>query len=127
MNRAIEEIERKITLEKKCDKDSKCEYYLAGLADALEIIKKYENEYIVGNCYYVIMPPSHYETDNKVLKMQLYKITGKNNRKYYCFSTYINSKYPGNDLTLSSQGSLKLRVYKTKEEAEKNKDSITIK
>ena len=103
------------------------EYYLAGLADALEIVKKYQNEYVVGDCYYIIMPPPRYQVGNRVFKMQLYKITGKNNRKYYCFSTSINSKFPGNDLTLSSLSSLKMRVYKTKEEAERNKDSITIK
>lgn len=127
MNKVIEELERKIRLESAVNLTDEMEYYLAGLADALEIVKKHENEYIIGNCYYVIMPPPKHEIGNRVFKMILYKATGKNNRKYYCFSTRIDSPHPTNDLTLSSQISLKQRVYKTKEETEKNKDRITIK
>lgn len=54
-----------------------------------------------------------------VFERQCKKI--QDNKFYYSF-TNIKSNYPQNDLTLSSAKSLKLRVFDTEEEAEKNKD-----
>lgn len=100
-------------------KDNCQEHYVAGLSDALGIIKNHmKDELTVGNTYYVIMPLD--SATNQIIKMRLYKITQK--RKFYYSFTNIKSNYPQNDLTLSSAKSLKLRVFDTEEEAEKNKD-----
>ena len=94
-------------------------HYVAGLSDALGIIKNHmKDELTVGNTYYVIMPLD--SATNQIIKMRLYKITQK--RKFYYSFTNIKSNYPQNDLTLSSAKSLKLRVFDTEEEVEKNKD-----
>ena len=100
-------------------KDDCQEHYVTGLSDALGIIKNHmKDELTVGNTYYVIMPLD--SATNQIIKMRLYKITQK--RKFYYSFTNIKSNYPQNDLTLSSAKSLKLRVFDTEEEAEKNKD-----
>lgn len=100
-------------------KDDCQEHYVAGLSDALGIIKNHmKDELTVGNTYYVIMPLD--SATNQIIKMRLYKITQK--RKFYYSFTNIKSNCPQNDLTLSSAKSLKLRVFDTEEEAEKNKD-----
>lgn len=100
-------------------KDDCQEHYVARLSDALGIIKNHmKDELTVGNTYYVIMPLD--SATNQIIKMRLYKITQK--RKFYYSFTNIKSNYPQNDLTLSSAKSLKLRVFDTEEEAEKNKD-----
>jgi hypothetical protein len=116
---AIKEIQEKITTESAGTLDECHEHYLAGLSDALGIIADCANKDLtVGNTYYVIMPLD--SATNQIIKMRLYKITQK--RKFYYSFTNIKSNYPQNDLTLSSAKSLKLRVFDTEEEAEKNKD-----
>lgn len=98
------------------------EHYIAGLSDALDIVKaNIENSYVIGNTYFVLMPDGKYNT--KVVEMRLYKIN-KKKRCCYCFTERLNNfNYPNPDLVLSSETSLKLRVYKTKEEAERNKNN----
>ena len=119
INSAINELQEKIQLEMAGIKDDCQEHYVAGLSDALGIIKNHmKDELTVGNTYYVIIPLD--SATNQVIKMRLYKITQK--RKFYYSFTNIKSNYPQNDLTLSSAKSLKLRVFDTEEEAEKNKD-----
>lgn len=119
INSAINELQEKIQLEMAGIKDDCQEHYVAGLSDALGIIKNHmKDELTVGNTYYVIMPLD--SATNQIIKMRLYKITQK--RKFYYSFTNIKSNYPQNDLTLSSAKSLKLRVFDTNEEAEKNKD-----
>ena len=119
INSAINELQEKIQLEMAGIKDDCQEHYVAGLSDALGIIKNHmKDELTVGNTYYVIMPLD--SATNQIIKMRLYKITQK--RKFYYSFTNIKSNYPQNDLTLSSAKSLKLRVFDTEEEAEKNKD-----
>lgn len=119
INSAINELQEKIQLEMAEIKDDCQEHYVAGLSDALGIIKNHmKDELTVGNTYYVIMPLD--SATNQIIKMRLYKITQK--RKFYYSFTNIKSNYPQNDLTLSSAKSLKLRVFDTEEEAEKNKD-----
>ena len=121
INSAINELQEKIQLEMAGIKDDCQEHYVAGLSDALGIIKNHmKDELTVGNTYYVIMPLD--SATNQIIKMRLYKITQK--RKFYYSFTNIKSNYPQNDLTLSSAKSLKLRVFDTEEEAEKNKDII---
>lgn len=119
INSAINELQEKIQLEIAGIKDDCQEHYVAGLSDALGIVKSHmKDELTVGNTYYVIMPLD--SATNQIIKMRLYKITQK--RKFYYSFTNIKSNYPQNDLTLSSAKSLKLRVFDTEEEAEKNKD-----
>ena len=96
------------------------EHYVAGLSDALGIITQHLNEQLtVGTEYYVIMPED--STTNKIVKMRLYKITQKR-KFYYSFTADKRLNCPTNDLTLSNLQSIKMRVHKTEEEAEKNKN-----
>lgn len=95
------------------------EYYVAGLSDALNIITDCLNKQLmVGSEYYVIMPED--TTTNKVVKMRLYKITQKA-KFYYSFTADKRLNRPSNDLTLSNPQSIKMRIFDTEEEAEKNK------
>ena len=117
---AIKEIQEKITTESAGTLDECHEHYLAGLSDALGIIADCANKDLtVGNTYYVVMPQD--EATNKVVKMRLYKITQKY-KMYYNFTAGINNMRNKNDLTLSNQQSIKMRVFKTREEAESHKD-----
>lgn len=122
LQKIIEALNQKITLETSFDMTSEQEHYIAGLSDALDIVKAHiEDNYIIGNTYFVLMPDGKYNT--KVVEMRLYKIN-KKKRCYYCFTKQLkNLNYPNPDLVLSSETSLKLRVYKTKEEAERNKNN----
>lgn len=118
----IEALNQKIILETSLNMSPEQEHYVAGLSDALDIIKaNIEDGYIIGNTYFVLMPDGNY--NNKVVEMRLYKIN-RQKRCCYCFTKELNvSHYPNPDLVLSSEASLKLRVYKSKEEAEKNRDN----
>lgn len=122
MQKIIEALNQKITLETSINMTTEQEHYIAGLSDALDIVKaNIENSYVIGNTYFVLMPDGKYNT--KVVEMRLYKIN-KKKRCCYCFTERLNNfNYPNPDLVLSSETSLKLRVYKTKEEAERNKNS----
>ena len=80
INSAINELQEKIQLETAGIKDDCQEHYVAGLSDALGIIKNHmKDELTVGNTYYVIMPLD--SATNQIIKMRLYKITQK--RKFY--------------------------------------------
>lgn len=122
MQKIIEALNQKITLETSINMTTEQEHYIAGLSDALDIVKaNIENSYVIGNTYFVLMPDGKYNT--KVVEMRLYKIN-KKKRCCYCFTERLNNfNYPNPDLVLSSETSLKLRVYKTKEEAERNKNN----
>lgn len=117
---AIKELQEKISLEMAGNLNDCQEHYVAGLSDALGIIIEHlKDELEVGKSYYVIMPED--ETTNKIVKMRLYKITQKY-KMYYNFTADINNMRNRNDLTLSNQQSIKMRVFKTREEAESHKD-----
>ena len=117
---AIKAIQDKITTESVRTLDECHEHYLAGLSDALGIIADYANkDLVVGNTYYVVMPQD--EATNKVVQMRLYKITQKY-KMYYNFTADISNMRNSNDLMLSNQQSIKMRVFKTREEAEAHKD-----
>ena len=117
---AIKTIQDKITTESSKTLDDCHEHYLAGLSDALEIVKDCaNNDLVVGNTYYVVMPQD--EATNTIVKMRLYKITQKR-KLYYSFTTDSWLKNLSNDLTLSNPQSIKMRIFETEEEAEKNKD-----
>lgn len=117
---AIKTIQDKITAESSKTLDDCHEHYLAGLSDALEIVKDCaNNDLVVGNTYYVVMPQD--EATNTIVKMRLYKITQKR-KMFYSFTAEINTMRNSNDLTLSNQHSIKMRVFKTQEEAEAHKD-----
>lgn len=118
----IEALNQKITLETSINMTPEQESYVAGLSDALEIVKSnIDDRYVIGNTYFVLMPDG--EHSNKVVEMRLYKIN-RQKRCCYCFTKQLNSfNYPNPDLVLSSEASLKLRVYKTRDEAMKNIDN----
>lgn len=117
---AIKALQDKIALEIKGIVDENQEHYVAGLSDALGIITEYiSKELTVGNIYYVIVPKD--DISNKIVKMRLYKITLKK-KPFYSFTENINSSRDTNDLTLSNQNSIEMRVFKTKEEAESHQN-----
>lgn len=121
MERAIKALENKIKEESPYS-TKEHESYVAGLADALEIIKETINGgLVIGEIYYVLMPKG--ETEATIVPMKLYRINQKT-KKSYCFSKELrdyNHLYsPSPDLVLYSQTSIKLRVFKSREEAEKN-------
>lgn len=117
---AIQQINNRIITEKLNILSEYHEHYIAGLSDALEIITNCaNNDLTVGNIYYVVMPQD--EATNKIVKMRLYKITQKR-KMFYSFTTEIDCMKSSNDLTLSNQQSIKMRVFKTQEEAEAHKD-----
>lgn len=97
------------------------EYYVSGLSDALEIVKQhYNNMYQVGKIYYVIVK-DNYRDCNTVQRMILYRINQTPLKTSYCFSSDFVSKHiPHPDLILYSEQSLRLRVYRTMEEAKRN-------
>lgn len=122
LQKIIEALNSKITLESSVNMTPEQEYYLAGLSDALNIVKaNMEDGYVIGNTYFVLMPDGKH--NNKVEEMKLYKIN-KHKRCCYCFTRQLkNGWYSNPDLVLSSEASLKLRVYRTRQEAEKNIDN----
>lgn len=122
MKRVIEELNRKISLETKSNMTPEQEYYISGLSDALEIVKKYNNQYVIGHIYYVIVFDKQDNADIK--RMKLYRINQKS-KTSYCFS-YDIEENPHCDLVLYNTNSLKIRVHKTLEEAEKHKSIAVV-
>lgn len=121
MQKIIEELNRKIILESSHEMTKEQEYYVAGLSDALEIIQQnIEDDYIIGRTYYVLMPDEKYNT--KIEKMRLYRIN-KKKRWSYCFTKYLTGDVVSPDLVLSSKTSLNLRIYKNREDAERNRNN----
>lgn len=91
------------------------EYYAAGLADALQIIEEtLKEELKIGDIYFVIMYENH---TPYVEEMKLYRINDKSKR-VYCFTKNIDCKHPTPDLVLTSEQSLKTRVFSSRQEAE---------
>lgn len=121
MQKIIEELNRKIILESSHEMTKEQEYYVAGLSDALEIIQQnIEDDYIIGRTYYVLMPDGKYNT--QIEKMRLYRIN-KKKRWSYCFTKYLTGDVVSPDLVLSSKTSLNLRIYKNREDAERNRNN----
>lgn len=121
MQKIIEELNRKIILESSHEMTKEQEYYVAGLSDALEIIQQnIEDDYIIGRTYYVLMPDGKYNI--KIEKMRLYRIN-KKKRWSYCFTKYLTGDVVSPDLVLSSKISLNLRIYKNREDAERNRNN----
>lgn len=121
MQKIIEELNRKIILESSHEMTKEQEYYVAGLSDALEIIQQnIEDDYIIGRTYYVLMPDGKYNT--KIEKMRLYRIN-KKKRWSYCFTKYLTGDVVSPDLVLLSKTSLNLRIYKNREDAERNRNN----
>ena len=123
INVIIKELEQMISNELVGAETDEQRAYVAGLSDALDLIKSKQEEYVVGNEYYVVIfgkPSNGYQ--NEIIKMKLKRITTIRNRTYYCFVAI--EKPPADfpsfapELTLSNQASLKLRVHETREQAE---------
>jgi len=133
MQEIIKELMSKISSETTKTITSEMQFYIAGLADALEVVRKRINDKLVpGNEYYVLMPVGETrgrptaQNEFRPLKMFLYQIKiKKSGREIYCFSVAEETDwFCGSDLIqFSNPTTLKLRVFKSKEEAEKHKDT----
>lgn len=122
MSKITDELNKLITLETTSNMTAEQQAYVSGLSDALDIVLQYSDEdYVIGKRYFVLMPDGKYHA--KIEEMRLYRITNKK-RLCYCFSTDLDSENPRPSLVLSSKSNLILRVYKSKEEAEKNIDCL---
>lgn len=120
LHKVIDALNSKITSETHSNMTKEQEYYVIGLADALEIVKEISEErYVIGRTYYVLIPDKLYGVN--VEPMKLYRINHKK-RTSYCFTRHLTGNEVTPDLVLNSEGSLKLRVFNTREEAEKNKN-----
>ena len=118
MNKITDELKKLITLETTSNMTAEQQAYVSGLSDALDIVlQNTDEDYVIGKRYFVLMPDGKHHA--KIEEMRLYKITNKK-RFCYCFSTDLESDYPHPSLVLSSKDTLILRVYKSREEAEKN-------
>lgn len=88
--------------------------YIAGLADALEIVKEYDkSQLVIGRKYYVLLYDNIHKKAN-IEQMTLYRIN-KKEKTSYCFCRNYNQPTP--DLVLYSKASLKLRVFNNLESA----------
>ncbi len=122
LQKIIEALNGKITSETHFNMTKEQEYYVAGLADALEIVKNVsEEQYVVGRTYYVLTLDKYNMA--QVEPMRLYRINRKK-RLSYCFTRYLTGDIVTPDVVLNSEGSMKLRVFTTREEADKNKGSV---
>lgn len=89
--------------------------YVAGLADALEIVKEYDkNKLVIGRKYFVLLYDNVCKKTN-IEQMTLYRIN-KKEKTSYCFCRNYNQPNP--DLVLYSKTSLKLRVFNNLESAQ---------
>lgn len=96
-----------------CDMTDEQKGYAAGLADALEVVKFYDEKHLeVGKIYYVIVHEDNGMSFH-VSAMKLYKITITESRITYNFSNKIRNE----NVSLSSEVGLAKRVFKTSAEA----------
>ena len=122
LQKVIEALNGRITAETTLNMTKEQEYYVAGLSDALEIVKScYESEFVIG-CTYFVLTLDRFN-NAQVEEMRLYRIN-KKKRWSYCFTRYLTGDTVNPDLVLCSEGCLKLRVFTSREEAEKNKSSV---
>lgn len=114
MKDIIEEIERKISIEKSPNLSIEQKCYLSGMADALEIVKSHYNRLLVpGKNYFVL---THQGTDIQIENMTLYRITQKKKVSYTFTRDYSN---PTPDLILYGKYGIQLRVFNDYQSAEK--------
>jgi len=108
----------KISQETRPDMTQEQTAYVSGLADALEIVKKFEvNNLEVGKKYFVVLRGQG-GSPNCIRKMELYRINRKDVYSY-CF---VDVNDPDKKLILHNKKSIEKRVFETAEEAEKLKD-----
>lgn len=122
MNDVIRKLESLITLNTSSKMTEVEASYVAGIADALEVVKNSLSEnLIIGNKYYVIMYRDGDIHFPYIEQMKLYKISQGQIKPSYCFTRNLESgKYHSNhpDLVLASKKGLIERVFFTKEQAE---------
>ena len=126
MQEIINKLENMILLETKPNMTKEQEYYVAGIADALEVVKKYSsNDLIVGKHYFVIMYKNNKKNNPYIEEMKLYRIN-KKQRQVYCFTRNLKGHNETPDLVLASKAGLTMRVFESKIEAERNKDFASL-
>lgn len=119
LNSLISKIGSQITLSTKREMDESEISYIAGLADAIEIIEhEKEDMYFVGHDYYVLVYNEEI-MDTVIRKMRLYRINHTENKTTYSF---ILKGFP--IINLYSRAGLKNRVYYTYEDAKRGKDHV---
>ena len=121
MQEIIEKLNRMILLETHANMSKEQECYVAGIADALQVIEEHMgNDLIIGKHYFVIMYKDNNRYDPYVEEMKLYRIN-KKRKQVYCFTRNLKNNNSTPDLVLASKGGLAMRVFKTREEAESRK------
>lgn len=76
MQKVIEALNGRITAETTLNMTKEQEYYVAGLSDALEIVKScYESEFVIGRTYFVLTLDRF--NNAQVEEMRLYRINKK--------------------------------------------------
>ena len=121
MKELIDKLEREIKgnntmlLKNRAENPAELKAYSIGLADALEMIKEYEESKLkVGEKYFVIYHDKH--TGEAIpYKMTLYKISETKNGKNFCFA---RNPPDGPDVVLHSKVGIKSRVFNSQEEAQ---------
>lgn len=121
MKELIDKLEREIKgnntmlLKNRAENPAELKAYSIGLADALEMIKEYEESKLkVGEKYFVIYHDKH--TGEAIpYKMMLYKISETKNGKNFCFA---RNPPDGPDVVLHSKVGIKSRVFNSQEEAQ---------
>lgn len=118
MRRIAEKLRTMIDLQSCSEMNENQTYYVAGLADALQVVEDFmDKELVLNRVYFVIM----FKEDNKnspyITKMRLYKISRKS-KLCYCFTEYLSGRNTSPDLILYSIGGLSTRVFSTQEAAE---------
>lgn len=118
-----EAIANKINAETKPDMTQEQIAYVSGLADALEIVRRFETtKLVVGRIYYIVMKADEWHPENYVKPMRLYRINNKTIPSY-CFASNLEpSRVNDASLILHSMKNVIKRVFVTQEEAEKLKD-----
>lgn len=98
------------------------EDYRYGICEAYNLVADhFQNTYHAGDIYWVVME-NPITKERYVQKLKLYRINQTSQKTAYCFTDRLRAVGANLDhvLTLSSPRSMKLRVYKTEEEAQRN-------
>jgi len=91
MQEIIEKLNRMILLETHANMSKEQECYVAGIADALQVIEEHMgNDLIIGKHYFVIMYKDNNRYDPYVEEMKLYRIN-KKQKQVYCFTRNLKN------------------------------------
>lgn len=122
MNEVIKKLESMITLNTSINMTESQMNYVAGISDALEVVKaSVADNLIIGNTYFVVMYRDGDTHFPYIEEMKLYKISQGTIKSSYCFTKNLDKgKYCHNrpDLVLASKKGIIDRVFFTRSQAE---------